>query len=114
MMKLFCDGREIPIAIDARIANDPLSRTVGWIGRSKIDAQEALILPDCHAIHTFFMRSHIDVLFLDADYRIVHIVRDVPPMRPIVTYRGARHTIELLYGRADEMECALGDRLRIE
>ena len=114
MMILRVDGRESPIATQARIARNPILRALGWIGRSKIDMQEALLLPNCHAIHTIGMRRRIDVLFLDAEYRIVAIVRDVAPMRPCVAYPAARHTIELLSGRAEATHCTLGDCLRIE
>ena len=111
---LLCDGRDAPIATNVRIAKDPISRAVGWIGRKQIDAQEALLLPNCNAIHTIGMRRRIDVLFLDAEFRIVAIVCDIPPMRPVIAHRAARHTVELLSGGAETKHCALGDCLRIE
>ncbi len=113
-MILLCEGRDTPIATQVRVAKNPILRAVGWIGRMKIDAQEALLLPNCNAIHTIGMRRRIDVLFLDAEFRIVDIVRDVAPMRPLIAHRAARHTIELLSGCAEAKNCALGDRLRIE
>lgn len=41
----------------------------------------ALLLQPCNAIHTWGMGYPLDLLFCDAQGRILHLVQDLPPWR---------------------------------
>ena len=68
----------------ARVANGFLQRARGLIGKKSLGEKEALLIPRCNAIHTFFMKFDIDAMFLDKNLRIVKRVCAIRPWRPFV------------------------------
>lgn len=90
-------------------AKTPWRRIVGFIGRAEIPQDEALLFPRCSSIHTFFMRVPIDVLFLDAQRRVLRLVPHVAPWRPYVGCAGAAYTLEMRAGEIERRGIALGD-----
>ena len=89
-------------------------RCVGLIPRAEIDTDEGMWFSDCSAIHTFFMRAKIDVLFLDEHGRIIEMRAGVPPNRPAVTCSAAKHVVELGAGAIEKQRIRLGERIRLE
>lgn len=59
---------------------------------------EALFLPGVRAIHTFFMRVSIDVVFLGAGGKVLRLVEGVPPGRAVRGPREAEGCLELPAG----------------
>ena len=59
-------------------------RMLGLMFRRDMPEGEALLIPRCPAVHTFFMRFALDLVFLDAAGRPVKTVRGVKPWRPFV------------------------------
>jgi uncharacterized membrane protein (UPF0127 family) len=57
-------------------------------------AGAGLLIPRCRSVHTFGMRFPIDVLFLDADGRVIALSRGVPPCR-VIRCPGAMAVLEL-------------------
>jgi hypothetical protein len=60
-------------------ASSILARARGLLGRSSLAGGEGLLIERCRAIHTFFMRFAVDVVFLSRDLRVV---RAIPGLRP--------------------------------
>jgi uncharacterized protein len=61
-----------------------------------------LEIPGCRSVHTFGMRYALDLIWIDADRRVVRIDRDVAPRR----FRGcrkARAVVEVQAGGADSL-----------
>ena len=79
-------------------------RLRGMIGRRFDQGMDAMIFPRCGAVHTFFMRIPLDVLFLDEKGIVAGVVRDLPPWRPLATARGAVTTIEFPVGALEGVE----------
>ena len=48
---------------------------------SRDRAGPGLVIPRCRSVHTFGMRFHLDVLFLDGEQRVIEIHRDLAPRR---------------------------------
>lgn len=71
------------------------ARTVGLMGRSGLPEGSGLVLVGDNAIHTFFMRFPIDVLFLDQQGAVLHKVEQMPPWRISPIVWGARYILEL-------------------
>ncbi|MCW7540695.1 DUF192 domain-containing protein [Aquabacterium sp. A7-Y] len=71
-------------------------RLLGWMGRRHFPVNEGLLLNPCNAVHGFFMRAPIDVVFLD---RFASVVR-VQALQPWHTARcrRAHMTLELAHG----------------
>ncbi|MDA8194635.1 MAG: DUF192 domain-containing protein [Thermaerobacter sp.] len=90
------DGRVL--AEHATLANTFWSRFRGLMGRSTLLPGTAFVFPRTNAIHTFFMRFPIDVVFVDREGRIVRIVKRVPPWRMGPVAWSAAWTVELPAG----------------
>ena len=101
------------LAVEAlEIADSPIARMRGLLGRSGLPAGAGLLIMHCNAIHMFFMRFSIDAVFLDASMRVVEIAADLHPWR-MASCRKARHTLELPAGLAASRGIAVGDELQI-
>ena len=98
----------------AHVADAPLSRIVGLLGRRALEPGTGLLIVPCRAIHTCFMRFAIDVAFLDRDGCVVRAVPDVRPFRVTSGGRGAWSALELPSGTLEATGTQPGDRLRYE
>ncbi len=97
------DGRVV--AGNAEVARSLMQQLIGLIGGREFSKGSALIIPGCRQVHTFFMRFPIDVLFLDADNRILTVELDVKPYSVTSYCRGAHKSVELPAGTC--MECTI-------
>ncbi|HET7815130.1 MAG TPA: DUF192 domain-containing protein [Candidatus Baltobacteraceae bacterium] len=102
------------IAERVRYADSWWDRLAGFIPRGAVDPDEGLWFRDCWAIHTLGMRAQIDVIFLDADNRVVKTQRSVPLHHPFISCIGARAVVELGAGALDGRDVLAGDRLVLE
>ena len=56
-----------------RIADSFLSRAIGLLGQRELDDAHGLLLHPCSSVHTALMRRSIDVVFLDAQARVLSV-----------------------------------------
>jgi uncharacterized protein len=93
--------RRLPSArvagFDVRVARTPRARLLGLAGLRMLAAEAGLLLPRTRAVHTFGMRFALDLVWLDADGRVVRVDRDVPPRR-LRACRASRAVVELPAG----------------
>ena len=61
----------------------------------KKEIKEGYIFPHCNSIHTFFMRSNIDVIMTDKNNQILYIYSNLKPWKIIWPKRKVYNTIEL-------------------
>ena len=94
------------------IANRPLRRMRGMLGRRTLPAGEGLLLTPAPSVHTAFMRFPIDVVFLDRQLEVVKVVEQLRPWR-MASARRARLTLELATGEASARGIAVGDQLEL-
>jgi uncharacterized protein len=94
------------------IADRPLSRMRGLLGRSGLPAGEGLLLSPAPAIHTAFMSFAIDAVFLDSELRVIQIVQALRPWR-FASSRRARAVLELAACESDRRGLRVGDRLAL-
>jgi len=81
------------------LAETPLARMRGLLGRSGLPSGEGLLLRPAASIHTAFMRFTIDVVFLNRANEVVKVVSELKPWRT-ASSRGARSALELPAGEA--------------
>ena len=81
------------------LAETPLARLRGLLGRSGLASGEGLLLRPAGSIHTAFMRFSIDAVFLDRADRVVKVAAALRPWRAAAC-RGARSVLELPAGEA--------------
>jgi uncharacterized membrane protein (UPF0127 family) len=90
-----------------RLAATPLNRLRGLLGRPP-SPTPLLVIP-ARSVHTFGMRRPIDVVFVDADLRVVKVVHALPPRR-VAGARGAVGALEFVAGASTLRP---GDRLAL-
>src|SRR5215210_6170549 len=79
------------------IADGPLSRLRGLLGRDELGDEEGLLLTPESSVHTWFMRFPIDVVFLEADLTVLSVRESLRPWRT-AGQRGSRSVLELPAG----------------
>ena len=84
-------------------------RLRGMIGRRFSPELDAAVFPNCNSIHTLFMGQPIDVVFLDAESRVVKLAVGLPPWRPMTCARRAVTVIELPPGAIEASASEVGD-----
>jgi uncharacterized protein len=65
------------------VATSRLSRLLGLALLHRDRAGEGLLFPACRSVHTFGMRFPLDLVFLDADGRVIELRRSVPARRVV-------------------------------
>jgi len=88
-------------------------RLRGLLGRDGLPSGHALLISPCGSIHTFFMRFTLDVVFLDAEYRVCRVIRGVAPNRMVWGGRRARRVVEMQAGWLDPGLCPPGVTLTL-
>ncbi len=94
------------------LADSPLRRMRGLLGRKTLDAGHGILIRPAPAIHTWFMRFAIDAVFLDRELSVLSVRRDLRPWR-MAGQRGARAVLELPAGEAERRGIEPGDRLEV-
>jgi len=110
-MRIINQTKNIVLAESAIIADSPLKRMKGLLGRKEFNVGGAMVLSPCNSIHTFFMRFPIDVVFADKKYQIVEIKLCVKPFRASGIYWRASFAIEFPAGTLSAEIVSLGDQL---
>jgi uncharacterized membrane protein (UPF0127 family) len=111
-------GRDGTTLARIALATSFRTRLLGLIGR-RPDSDTGLLFPGTNSIHMLFMRTPIDVLFLDrADsdgwQRVRSIRIGLRPWIGLALSLGASDTLELAPGSRAGKEIAVGDELRAE
>jgi uncharacterized membrane protein (UPF0127 family) len=100
-----------PVCI-GEIADRPVRRMRGLIGRRGLGSDQGMLIRPAPSIHTAFMRFPIDALFLDRDLRVLDIVERMRPWR-VAGRRKARAVLELAAGESARLEVRVGDQLEL-
>jgi len=81
-------------------AFDSRARRTGLLDRGELPEGSALVIAPCSAIHTWFMKFSIDVVFVRRDGQVVKVRPDVAPWRISASLR-AYAVIELPAGTVE-------------
>lgn len=87
-------------------------RLLGLMFRASLAPDHALLLSPCASVHTAFMRFAIDLVYLDAQGRVLATRTSVRPWRMSWGPRGTRHTLELPAGSVDRYGWQAGECLQ--
>ncbi|MCP5015958.1 MAG: DUF192 domain-containing protein [Ketobacter sp.] len=105
------DGALGVLLPEVRIANTFMSRLIGLLSRSSLGLNEGLLITPCTSIHTFFMRFPIDVVFLDANNRVLGFSTMIKPNRVRLAPRGTKSVLEVAEGNVTRTGIRLDDIL---
>ena len=106
------DGHGRLVCERCTVADRPLARLRGLLGRRELPAGEGLLLRPAPSIHTWFMRFPIDAVFLNAELVVLSVRSEMPAWR-MAAGRGARAVLELAAGEAARRGVTPGAQLRI-
>ncbi len=101
------------VADSADIANTSRKRRDGLLKRTGLGAGEGLWIAPCEAVHCFFMKFTIDVLFLTKDKRVAKASPSLKPWRLAACLR-AHSVLELAEGAIEASGTQVGDQLEFE
>jgi hypothetical protein len=94
------------------LAETPLTRARGLLGRGGLKRGEGILLRPASSIHMWFMRFAIDAVFLDREDRVLRIVSHLRPWR-VAGCKGAKAVVELPAGECERVGVSPGDVVRV-
>ncbi len=93
------------------VADNLWTRMVGLLGRSGLEPGQGLLLKGEQAIHMFFMKFALDVVYLDKQGRVICALGNLQPWRLGPYLRHARDVLELPAGTLNATQTRVGDEL---
>ena len=102
------DRTGVPIVTNLEIAVDSSARRKGLLGRDHLADTTGIVIAPTNAVHTFFMRFPIDIVFVTQAGRVVKVRNGVPARRIAIALR-AFAVVELAAGRAARQGLCAGD-----
>lgn len=111
-LQVFNKTRNTVLATQLTLADTPKTRERGLLGRDALDPGEGLWIVPCQAIHMFFMRFSIDLVYIDRQKRVRKIRSNVAPWRISACF-SAHSVLELPAGTVRETSTQCGDVLEI-
>ncbi len=87
-----------------------MERTRGLLGRPPLEADQALWILPCNSVHTFGMKSALDIIYLNRQGMVKKAVSALAPRR-VSFCLGARSVIELRAGIINTNGITIGDRV---
>ena len=105
--------------LQIKVADSFLQRLRGLMFSKRLPPAQGLLLKRCASVHTAFMRYAIDVVYLDAQGRILKCIANLKPWRAsssgfgwlAARRMGGVHTLELPAGSIQQMGLQPGDHL---
>ena len=91
------------------VARTAAERRRGLIGRASLARGEGMLLPGTKSIHTFGMGFAIDVIFLDSQGRVIHVIEKMNGSRVSPLVMRSTMVIEMPAGVLARTGTELGD-----
>jgi uncharacterized membrane protein (UPF0127 family) len=98
---------------DIAVADNTYSRVVGLLGKRSLARGSGLLIAPSQGVHTFGMMFSIDVVFLDANSRVLSVRSELKPFRLSKVIWKARSVLELPAGAVRASRTGIGDELHI-
>ena len=96
------------------VAETSWSRMVGLLGKSGLEPGAGLLIIPSQAVHTVAMRFPIDVVFVDRNWKVVHLRPALAPYRLTGIHWKAQFVLELPIGVIAQSSTSVGDELAIQ
>ncbi len=108
MLKDFKIGNSI---LKIEVADGFFSRLRGLMGKKNLPQGHGLLLSPCNSVHMLFMRFPIDVVYIDKNFVVKKIVRDLKTWTGVSICFGAWSAIELAAGESARLNLKIGDKI---
>lgn len=97
-----------------KIANNFFERLIGLIGKKNLQSNTGLLIAPCNSIHMFFMKFSIDAIYIDKNFVIKKIVRNLKTWTGISICLSAWGVVEVAAGEAERLNLKVGEKLEVE
>lgn len=102
--------KESVLADRAGVANTPELRNRGLLKHTTLEKGDGLWISPTQAVHMFFMKFALDLVYLDRQKKVVKVRRNLKPWR-ISGALKAHSVLELPVGIIDETRTEVGDQI---
>ena len=101
------------LAQAADVADTSAKRNTGLLKHERLEPGEGLLIVPCSAVHTFFMKFAIDLVYLDKRRKVKKVRHAVPAWR-MSGCLWAHSVLELPAGTVAAASTVAGDELAFE
>jgi hypothetical protein len=105
--------RQTLVALEVKMADNPLTRLSGLMGKRGLSPSHGLWIVPCNNIHSCFMRFEFDAIFVDKNNTVLHLVEYMKPWGISKMVRGGRAVLELPGGTIASTGTEVGDQLEV-
>lgn len=113
-MKAFNKTQNRLIADNIKKASRPITRIMGLLTKASLNSSEGLVIVPCKQIHSCFMRTLFDAVFLDAEGHVIHLIEKMPAWQFSNYEKNSRMVLELAPGKIKEENIQLKDVITFE
>jgi uncharacterized membrane protein (UPF0127 family) len=105
--------RQAFLSLGVAVADSPLARLRGLLGKMRLRSNEALWVAPSRGIHTIGLMFSIDVIYLDANLRVIDLVENLAPLRISRIRLHGASVLQLPARSISESGTKIGDQLLI-
>jgi uncharacterized protein len=110
---VFNKTKEAFLGLRVTSASTSLSRMKGLLGKLRFSAGEGLWVVPSRGIHTVGVVSPIDLVYLDSENKVIHLVEHLRPFRISSIRLNCASVLELPIHTIYESQTRVGDQLLI-
>src|SRR3954451_2329786 len=110
---VFNEARESFLSLNVTVANTHLSRLKGLLGNLRLKADEGVWVVPSRGVHTIGVLFAIDLIYLDADYRVIHLVESFGSFGIAPIRIKSESVLELPTRTISSSQTQVGDQLLI-
>ncbi len=96
-----------------RVADTFVTRLVGLLRDRQLEFGDGLWIVPCNSIHSIGMKFIFDAVFLDKDLRVVHLMREMKPLRISKLVFSAHSVLEVPAGTIAQTATEIGDQFEM-
>ena len=97
--------------LEILIADSFVTRLAGLMFRKELPPTTGLLLAPCNSVHMCFMCFAIDVIYIDKDFKILKVVKNLKPWLGLSICSKAWAALELNAGEAEMFGFEVGQKL---
>ena len=97
-----------------RVAESGFQRIIGLLGERELSSGDGLLILPSQGVHTWGMQFPIDVVVLDANWKVIATRQQMRPFRFTRVFWKAAAVLELPIGTLDSTSTCVGDAIEFE
>ena len=97
---------------DGYLADTFLTRLRGLLGKKSLLPNQGIVIKPCNSVHTIGMRFPIDVIFIDKNNKVCHIIKNMHPGKFSTVIKEANYVIEVSEGTSSRIN--IGDIIEVK